>query len=111
MAGRWDMGTTTLPTLIQRTGGSVDELRSLIQQLVAAAEPLSGRFNGQGKAAFDAFKANADQISSDLGQGLGSVHTGQSGMSRAFATGDTAMAEETRSAMGAANFDAARFRG
>lgn len=111
MAGRWDVGQTTLPTLMQRTQGSVDELRTLIQQLIVAAEPLSGKFDGAGKAAFDAFKANSDQITADLGRGLGSVHTGQAGMSRSFTTGDTTMAEDTRSTMGAANFDAARFRG
>jgi uncharacterized protein YukE len=111
MAGRWDMDANTLPTLMQRTQGSVDELRTLIQQLIAAAEPLSGRFDGSGKAAFDSFKANSDQITADLGRGLGSVNSGQSGMQRSFSTGDTTMADDTRSLMGAANFDAAMFRG
>jgi uncharacterized protein YukE len=105
------MGQETLGVLTQRTSGSTDELRVLIGQLIQAAEPLSGRFDGAGKAAFDAFKANSDQITADLGQGLGSVNTGQAGMNRAFLTGDTTMADDTRSLMSAANFDAARFRG
>ncbi len=71
---RWDMGQETLGVLTQRTSGSTDELRVLIGQLIQAAEPLSGRFDGAGKAAFDAFKANSDQITADLGQGLGSVN-------------------------------------
>ncbi|HEY7486511.1 MAG TPA: hypothetical protein VH912_18755 [Streptosporangiaceae bacterium] len=105
------MGQSTLPTLIQRTGGSTDELRSLIQQLIVAAEPLAGKFDGAGKAAFDSFKANSDQITADLGRGLNSVHTGQAGMQKSFTTGDTTMADDTRSTMGAANFDGAMFRG
>lgn len=108
---RWDMGHETLTTLTQRTHGSTGELRSLIQQLIRAAEPLVGKFDGSGKAAFDSFKAHADQISADLGRGLGSVNTGQAGMNKAFLTGDTTMADDTRSLMSSANFDAARFRG
>ena len=108
---RWDMGRETLTTLTQRTHGSTDELRSLIQQLISAAEPLTGKFDGGGKAAFDTFKAHADQISADLGRGLGSVNTGQAGMNKAFNTGDMTMADDTRSLMGAANFDGAKFRG
>jgi hypothetical protein len=108
---RWDMSRETLPVLMQRTQGSTDELRGLIQQLIQAAEPLSGRFDGAGKQAFDAFKANSDQITADLGRGLGSVNTGQAGMNKAFVTGDTTMSDDARSLMSAANFDAARFRG
>ncbi|GLY92152.1 hypothetical protein [Actinoallomurus iriomotensis] len=108
---RWDMGRETLTTLTRRTHGSTEELRSLIQQLIRAAEPLEGRFDGNGKAMFDNFKAHADQISADLGRGLGSVNTGQAGMNKAFTHGDITMADDTRSLMGAANFDGAKFRG
>lgn len=108
---RWDMGHDTLSTLTQRTQSSTEELKSLIQQLVRAAEPLMGKFDGAGKAAFDDFKSHADQISTDLGKGLVSVNTGQSGMNKAFTTGDNTMADQARSTMSSANFDAARFRG
>jgi hypothetical protein len=108
--GRWDQGQHTLITLARNTGTSGDELASLVRQLIVAAEPLAGRFNGAGRAAFDSFKTRSDEICADLRAGLGRVHSGQLGMERAFATGDQAMAEEAGRAMGAANFDGARFR-
>ena len=110
MGQRWDHGENTLTTLNNKTGTSGEDLHVLIKQLIAAAEPLVGKFNGHGKAAFDNFKAHADQISIDLKAGLGRVHTGQAGMEKSFATGDHTMAEEARRLMGAANFDAAKFR-
>lgn len=108
--GRWDQGQDTLVNLARNTGTSGEELAGLVKQLIAAAEPLSGRFNGSGKAAFDSFKARSDQICADLKGGLDSVHTGQIGMERAFATGDQSMADEAGRAAGAANFDGAKFR-
>ena len=61
-SSRWDFGDQTLTTLAQNTSGSQDELGDLIKQLIDAAEPLSGKFNGSGKAAYDSFKSRADQI-------------------------------------------------
>jgi hypothetical protein len=110
MSGRWDQGQQTLVTLAQGTQGSRDELGTLIKQLIQAAEPLVGKFNGAGRAAFDNFKAHADQITADLNAGLGSVNTGQIGMEKAFSTGDQTMADDAQTRMSAANFDAAKFR-
>lgn len=108
--GRWDHGQETLVTLARNTGTSGEELAGLVKALIAAAEPLSGKFNGAGKAAFDSFKARSDQITADLKGGLDRVNVGQVGMEKAFATGDQSMADEAGKAMGAANFDAAKFR-
>jgi hypothetical protein len=108
---RWDMGSNVLTQLTRNTSSSGEELSGLVKQLVRAAEPLTNRFNGAGKAAFDRFKANADQISADLGRGLGSINRGQAGMNKAFLTGDSTMGEEASRNMSAANFEAARFRG
>jgi hypothetical protein len=110
MSGRWDQGDQTLVTLARGTQGSAQELGTLVKQLIQAAEPLVGKFNGAGKASFDSFKANADQITADLNAGLGSVNTGQMGMQQAFSTGDQTMADEAQSRMGSANFDAAKFK-
>ncbi|GDY33666.1 hypothetical protein [Gandjariella thermophila] len=106
---KFDMGSQTLSNLTRRTQGASDDLGSLIRQLIAAAEPLEGRFNGAGRAAFDNFKAHADQITADLNSALGAILGGQSGMNRAFGHGDTEMADNASSAQGSANFDAARF--
>ncbi|GAA4059467.1 MULTISPECIES: hypothetical protein [Actinomadura] len=108
--GRWDYGQETLVTLAKNTGGSTQELATLVKQLIAAAEPLAGRFDGAGKAAFDSFKARSDQIIADLTTGLGSVNQGQIGMEKAFVTGDETMASDAQRNMAAANFDAAKFR-
>jgi uncharacterized protein YukE len=110
MSGRWDQGQHTLVTLARGTQGSAQELGTLVKQLIAAAEPLAGKFNGAGKAAFDNFKAHADQITADLSAGLGSVNTGQIGMEKAFSTGDQTMADDAQSRMSSANFDAAKFK-
>ncbi|WP_435111461.1 hypothetical protein [Nocardiopsis synnemataformans] len=107
---RWQIGDSTLTTLSQSTGSTGDELSSLIQQLVQAAEPLAGKFDGAGKAAFDSFKLRADGITADLRAGLGSIQEGQTGMNTAFVTGDQTMADDANQSMGSANFDAAKFR-
>ncbi|MCW2916412.1 MAG: hypothetical protein JWN52_4480 [Actinomycetia bacterium] len=108
---KFDMGSATLTQLSQKTQGSGDELGALIKQLVVAAQPLEGRFNGAGKAAFDNFKAHADEITGELSSALHSILGGQRGMDRSFITGESVMAEEAAKTMGAAPFDAARFRG
>src|SRR5262245_25094624 len=106
---KFDMGAQTLGSLTKQTQGSGDELGSLIKQLVAAAEPLQGKFNGAGRVAFDSFKANADSITAELNSALSAILGGQSGMDMAFGTGDNDMADNANSAAGSANFDAARF--
>jgi len=108
---KFDMGSQTLSTLTKQTRGASDDLGLLIRQLIAAAEPLEGNFNGGGRAAFDSFKANADSITAELNSSLGAILGGQSGMDSAFGHGDTEMADNASSASGSANFDAARFCG
>lgn len=106
---KFDMGAQTLTALTQRTQGSTEDLGALIRQLIAAAEPLQGSFNGAGRAAFDAFKANADATTAELNGALAAILGGQSGMNTSFVQGDTEMADNATSAQGSANFDAARF--
>jgi len=108
---KFDMGSQVLSTLQSKSRGSSDDLRTLIQQLVQAAEPLEGKFNGQGKAAFDAFKAQSDEIASSLQSALSGILGGQSGMDSAFRSGEQEHGDNARQQMSAANFDAARFGG
>jgi uncharacterized protein YukE len=108
---KFDMGSTTLSTLVKQTQGSGEDLGVLIRQLIAAAQPLEGKFNGAGKTAFDAFKAHSDQITADLNGALRSILGGQSGMDKSFTSGDVQMQDTARQTMSAANFDAARFSG
>jgi uncharacterized protein YukE len=111
MGLKFDMGSHTLSHLAKQTNTSTDDLGSLIKQLIAAAEPLEGKFNGAGKQAFDAFKSHSDQITADLNTALRSILGGQTGMDRSFRTGDTEMGDNAHHAMTAANFNAARFSG
>lgn len=108
---KFDMGAQTLSTLQKQTGGSSQDLGTLIKRLIAAAEPLEGRFNGSGKAAFDQFKAHSDEITAALNSSLAKILEGQGGMDKSFGTGDQEHADNARQAMGSANFDAARFSG
>lgn len=106
---KFDMGNATLATLATNTTGSHEDLGALVKQLVAAAEPLEGKFNGAGRAAFDEFKARTDEISNDLNSSLARILEGQVGMDTAFQTGDVESADNVAQAQGQANFDGARF--
>ncbi|MGK5530593.1 hypothetical protein [Streptomyces sp. URMC 129] len=108
---KFDMGNQALSNLIQQSQTSSTDLGTLIQRLVAAAEPLEGRFNGAGRAAFDSFKARSDEISASLNAALGQILGGQSGMERAFGEGEHESADNAQRAQASANFDAARFSG
>ncbi|MFD7706559.1 hypothetical protein ACFV6E_12940 [Streptomyces sp. NPDC059785] len=106
---KFDMGSTTLADLGKSTTGSSDDLGTLIKWLVQAAEPLEGKFNGQGKASFDSFKLRADEITDALNGSLSAILGGQGGMDNAFGTGDVEQQDNAQQNMGQANFDAARF--
>ncbi|PAZ12430.1 hypothetical protein CLM62_30045 [Streptomyces sp. SA15] len=108
---KFDMGAQTLSTLQRDSRGSSDDLGTLIRQLVQAAQPLEGKFNGSGRVMFDQFKAQADRITSDLNGSLSAILGGQSGMDSAFSSGDQEQGDNARQQMSAANFDAARFGG
>lgn len=107
---KFDMGAQTLSTLTKSTGGSNDELVSLVRQLVDAAAPLEGKFNGAGRARFDGFKQRVDEVTNDLSTSLNAINQGQSEMDTATQTGDQDTADDWGHSEGAANFDGARFR-
>ncbi|MEE1930960.1 hypothetical protein V1J52_22740 [Streptomyces sp. TRM 70351] len=111
MGLKFDMGNQTLAALSKQTQGSSTDLGALIRQLVAAAQPLEGKFNGAGRQAFDAFKTNSDEIAASLNSALSAILGGQQGMDQAFGTGEQEAADNARQSMASANFDAARFGG
>ncbi|MDX2728258.1 hypothetical protein OG894_20270 [Streptomyces sp. NBC_01724] len=108
---KFDMGAQVLSSLTSKSRGSSDDLGSLIRQLVQAAAPLEGKFNGAGRVAFDSFKNRSDEITAALNGSLSALLGGQSGMEQAFGSGDQEQGDNARQQMGAANFDAARFGG
>ena len=108
---KFAMGADTLGVLTKATSGSSDELSALVRQLFEAAEPLEGRFQGAGRAAFDRFKGRTDAISGELKAALDGVLGGIGGMNRSFLEGESAMVDQTQSLESGSAFDAARFGG
>ena len=70
---KFAMGAETLTVLTKQTSSANDDLGSLVKQLFAAAEPIQGKFNGAGRAAFDRFKGETDQIANELNSALAAV--------------------------------------
>ncbi|WP_345702229.1 hypothetical protein, partial [Streptomyces avermitilis] len=70
---KFDMGSQVLSTLISNSRGSSDDLGTLIRQLVQAAQPLEGKFNGAGRVAFDSFKGRSDEITASLNSALSGI--------------------------------------
>jgi|SRR5690625_897488 len=106
---KFAMGNETLSTLTKATSSSSEDLGALVKELLQAAEPLESKFRGAGRAAFDQFKARADEISGELNQSLGAVLQGIGGMNLAFTEGESQMVDQTQSIEGSSAFDAARF--
>ena len=106
---KFDMGASTLGNLNRETGDSHTDLGDLLKALVSAVEPLEGKFNGAGRAAFDAFKFRADDITKDLNGALASIQTGQHDMGRSFDVGDIEAGDNARHNESKAGFDKARF--
>ncbi len=106
---KFDMGADTLSTLVSQTQGQNQDLGSLVKSLAVAAEPLEGKFNGPGKAAFDQFKTQTDAVANSLNSALASILGGQAGMDKSFTQGQTDFSDNAKSAMGSADFNAASF--
>lgn len=108
---KFAMGGETLTQLTKQTSTSSDDLGALVKELFDSAEPIQGKFNGAGRAAFDKFKGETDRIATELNMALSSVLTGIDGQNRAFIQGEQEMVDATTSAQSGANFDAAKFGG
>lgn len=108
---KFAMGAETLGQLTKQTSTATDDLGALVKELFAAAEPIQGKFNGAGRAAFDRFKGETDAIAGELNGALFAVLGGQQGMDVAFLQGEDQMVSETTSAQSGAGFESARFSG
>lgn len=106
----FDMGAETLSQLTRNTSSAHDDLGAQVHRLAAAADPLEGKFNGAGRAAFDRFKTETDRIATELNLALAAVLGGIDGQNVAFVEGEQQMTDETNTAYAGANFEAARFR-
>lgn len=115
MAGqRWDMSQGVFDKSAKATAGRTLDLGGLVKQLVAAAEPLEGKFSGDGKRMFDVFKVNVDQTAADLNAGMAHLAIGQKGVGTAVTTAQDAQVAATKQANSNADAQATtarRFRG
>jgi len=106
---KFDMGASVLASLSQATSSASADLGSYVRRLADAAQPLEGKFNGAGRAAFDSFKARTDEIAVELNAALSAVLAGVQGQDRAFGQGDGQVADMSRQAAASVDFDAAKF--
>lgn len=83
---KFSMEDQTLITLGQRSQTESDDLGTLVRQLVDAAEPLEGVFNGPARATFNNFKARTDEISTMLNNALAGIVGAIEGQNNAFVT-------------------------
>lgn len=101
---KFAMEADALQVLGRKTSTESDDLAQLVRNLMEAAEPLEGTFNGTAKAAFNSFKSRTDEIASILSNALVGITESIAGQNLAFVTAADEGADTHHSAEGAANF-------
>ncbi len=101
---KFSMEDQTLVKLGQRSQTESEDLATLVRQLVEAAEPLEGVFNGPARAKFNEFKAKTDDISTSLNNALAGIVGAISGQNLAFVTAAEDGAGAHQSAQGSTDF-------
>lgn len=110
MNTKFSMEADVLSVLGKKTVNESDDLGQLVRDLVAAAEPLEGTFNGPAKAAFNRFKLRTDDVSANLNNSLVAITGSIAGQHKTFVTFTEEGADLHTSAEGSASFDAAETR-
>jgi len=109
---KFNMGADVLSTLGQKTSTESDDLKSLVDRFVAAAEPLKDKLDGPAKAAFDKFKGKSDEIAGTLNNALVGICGSIEGQNTTFINAANEGADLHTANEGAANFagaDSSRF--
>jgi len=101
---KFAMEADALQVLGRKTSAESDDLAQLVRNLVEAAEPLEGTFNGTAKAAFNSFKARTDEVAATLSNALVGITESIAGQNLAFVTAADEGADAHASAEGAADF-------
>lgn len=101
---KFDMGLDVLTVLSQKTSGESDDLRSLVNTFVQAAEPLRDVMAGPAKAAFDRFKGKSDEVADTLNTALVGICGSIDGQNQSFIQGAQEGADAHRANEGSANF-------
>jgi uncharacterized protein YukE len=101
---KFDMGTETLTTLSQKSSTESDDLRSLVNAFVRAADPLQHKLAGPAKTAFDRFKGKSDEVADTLNSALVGICGSIDGQNQSFIQGAQEGADTHRANEGSANF-------
>ncbi|MFT3888479.1 MAG: hypothetical protein QM713_10005 [Arachnia sp.] len=101
---KFAMEEQTLVQLGQKTQTESEDLATLVRQLVEAAEPLEGVFNGAARGRFNEFKSKTDQIATSLNNALAGIVGSIAGQNLAFVTAAEDGAAAHQAAQGAADF-------
>ncbi|HVK43305.1 MAG TPA: hypothetical protein VM429_00175 [Micropruina sp.] len=104
---KFSVSAPALGTLLNRTTSESDDLRTLVQKFVEAAQPLEGKMSGEAKKAFDAFKGKSDEVAGTLHNALVGICGSIDGQNKSFIQGGQEGADTHRQSEGAANFGAA----
>lgn len=107
MVTKFSMEADALSVLGKKTATESDDLGQLVRDLMAAAEPLEGSFNGPAKAAFNRFKLRTDDIATTLNNSLVALTGSIAGQNTTFVNVAEEGADLHTSSEGAASFDAA----
>jgi hypothetical protein len=106
----FDIGAQTLSQLTTATSSASDYLGAHVRALYDAANPLDGVYNGEGRNAFDGFKADTDDVATRLNSALASVLAGIDGMNTAFVGIEQTQAQDTGSMHSGAGIENALWR-
>lgn len=104
---KFSVSEHALGTLLTRTNTESDDLRTLVQKFVDAAEPLEDVMSGEAKVAFDKFKGRSDEIAGTLHNALVGICGSIDGQNQSFIAGAQQGADAHRQSEGSANFGAA----
>ncbi|GAA1459588.1 hypothetical protein NE857_02265 [Nocardiopsis exhalans] len=107
---RIDVNFDSANDLIMTTEQAFQELGTQVEKLMTAAEPMKKSFSGSSEQEFTKLQERATAVADELNRGLFRMNEGQGEFAKVILAGDTEMADEARSQMSAANFDAAKFR-
>lgn len=107
MVTKFSMEADVLSVLGKKTATESDDLGQLVRDLIAAAEPLEGQFNGPARASFNNFKLRTDEVATSLNNALVGITGSIAGQHETFVNVAEEGAALHSAAAGGAAFDAA----
>ncbi|MCW3156891.1 hypothetical protein [Micropruina sonneratiae] len=101
---KFSMGADVLSSLSSKTSVESDDMKTLVDNFIAAAEPLRGKMSGPAKDAFDKFKLKSDEIAVTMNNALVGICGSIEGQDKSFKQGAQEGADVHSANEGSANF-------